>query len=91
MIGLKRSQNILNLGFLVEENENYIIVAQILGIEPEQYCQIMCIPQKAITHLITLDEKLHDEDGYGIDPNEPGRYENPTIINGKHHNLSFIE
>ena len=55
----------VTFGFLVEENENYIIVAQTLGIEPEQYCQMMCIPQKAITHLITLEQKLHNEDGYG--------------------------
>ena len=38
-------------GFLVDENENFITVAQTLGMEPEQYCQMICIPQKAITHF----------------------------------------
>lgn len=62
----------ITFGFLVEENENFIIVAQTFGMEPEQYCQMMCIPRKAITHhWVIEDHSPHD--GGAVDPNEPGR------------------
>ena len=63
------------LGFLVEGNEQFITVAQTLGMEPEQYCQMMCIPQKAITHLFVIEEHGVVQDGGAVDPNEPCRQE----------------
>jgi len=59
-------------GFLVEENEEFITVAQTLGMEPEQYCQMMCIPQKAITHFLVIEDHSK-QDGGAVSPNAPDR------------------
>lgn len=59
-------------GFLVEANEEFITVAQTLGMEPEQYCQMMCIPQKAITHLLVIEDHSK-QDGGAVAPNAPDR------------------
>ena len=59
-------------GFLVEANEDFITVAQTLCMEPEQYCQMMCIPQKAITHLLVIEDHSK-QDGVAVDPNSPNR------------------
>ena len=59
-------------GFLVEANENYITVAQTRGMEPEQYCQMMCIPMKSITNHWVIEDP-DEQVGGAVDPNEPGR------------------
>ena len=45
----------ITYGFLVEENETYIAVAQTRGVEPEQYCHIMSIPRRCIIDIIPID------------------------------------
>ena len=62
----------ITFGFLVEENEKYIAVAQTLGMGPEQYCHIISIPQKAITHLLVIEDHETQEGG-AVDPSEPSR------------------
>ena len=59
-------------GFLVEANEDYLIVAQTLGMEPEQYCQMMCIPAKSITHYWVIEDH-NKQDGGAVDPSDPSR------------------
>lgn len=60
-------------GFLVEANEEeFITVAQTLAMEPEQYCQMMCIPAKSITDYWVIED-LSKQDGGAVDPEEPGR------------------
>lgn len=62
----------VTFGFLVDENENFITVAQTLGMEPEQYCHMICIPQKAITHLLVIEDHSK-QNGGAVDSNEHGR------------------
>lgn len=59
-------------GFLVEANKDYLTVAQTLGMEPEQYCQMICIPQKAVTHFWVIED-YSEQDGGAVDPSDPSR------------------
>lgn len=43
-------------GVVVEENEEYIAVAQNYGDDPEQYCNIMTIPKGCIKELFVIHE-----------------------------------
>lgn len=45
----------ITYGFLVEENDTYIAVAQTCGIDPEQYCHIISIPRCSITDMIQIN------------------------------------
>lgn len=45
----------ITYGFLVEENETYIAVAQTCGIDPEQYCHIISIPRCSIIDMMQID------------------------------------
>lgn len=60
-------------GFLVEANEEFITVAQTLGMEPEQYCQMMCIPRCSITSIVDITEYDWNNPKHAVDPNEPNR------------------
>lgn len=45
----------ITYGWLVEENETYIAVAQTRGIEPEQYCHTISIPRCSIVDMMQID------------------------------------
>lgn len=47
---------IYTYGALIQEDENYIVVAQNYGKDPEQCCSLMSIPKGCIKSLETLEE-----------------------------------
>ena len=46
----------ITLGFIVEDNDRFITLAQTLGKNPEQFCQMICIPKSAIRNMIVIDK-----------------------------------
>ena len=48
--------SIFTYGALVQEDENYIVVAQNYGFEPEQCCNLMSIPRGCIKQTTTIEE-----------------------------------
>ena len=48
--------NIYTYGALVHEDDNYIVVAQSYGKDPEQCCSVMSIPKGCIKELKDLEE-----------------------------------
>lgn len=47
---------IYTYGALIQEDENYIVVAQNYGKDPEHCCSLMSIPKGCIKSLETLEE-----------------------------------
>ena len=48
--------NIYTYGALVHEDDNYIVVAQSYGKDPEQCCSLMSIPKGCVKSLEILEE-----------------------------------
>ena len=42
------------IGWLVHETDNYIMVAQSIGYEPEQFCGSMIIPKCSVTKMVNM-------------------------------------
>ena len=55
----------ITYGWLIEENETYIAVAQTRGIEPEQYCHIISIPRCSSVDLMLIDPNPN----HAVNPN----------------------
>lgn len=53
---------IYTYGALVQEDENYIVVAQNYGFEPEQCCNLMSIPRGCIKQTRTIEELTYGND-----------------------------
>lgn len=47
---------IYTYGALVQEDENYIVVAQNYGINPEQLCSLMSIPKGCIKEIKEIEK-----------------------------------
>ena len=47
---------ILTYGVLVQEDKNYVVVAQNYGKEPEQCCSLMSIPKGCVKQLTEIEE-----------------------------------
>lgn len=54
--------SIFTYGALVQEDENYIVVAQNYGFEPEQCCNLMSIPRGCIKQTTTIEELTYGND-----------------------------
>jgi hypothetical protein len=50
--------SIFTYGALVQEDKNYIVVAQNYGFDPEQCCNLMSIPKGCIKEIKTIEELL---------------------------------
>ena len=48
--------SIFTWGVLVQEDDNYIVVAQNYGTDPEQCCNLMSIPKGCIKDIKDLEE-----------------------------------
>ena len=53
---------IYTYGALVQEDEDYIVVAQNYGFEPEQCCNLMSIPRGCIKQTRTIEELTYGND-----------------------------
>jgi len=49
--------SIFTWGVLVQEDDNYIVVAQNYGTDPEQCCNLMSIPKGCIKDIKDLDNE----------------------------------
>lgn len=47
---------IFTYGALVQEDENYIVIAQSYGKDPEQCCSLMSIPKGCIKEITDIEE-----------------------------------
>lgn len=47
--------SIFTYGVLVQEDENYIVIAQSYGTDPDQCCNLMSIPKGCIKRTTTLE------------------------------------
>ena len=47
---------IFTYGALIQEDENYIVVAQNYGTNPEQCCSLMSIPKGCIIKITDIEE-----------------------------------
>lgn len=46
--------NIETIGWLVHETDNYIVIAQSIGYEPEQFCGTITIPKCSVNKLVGI-------------------------------------
>ena len=48
--------SIFTFGVLVQEDDNYIVIAQNYGTDPEQYCNLMSIPRGCVVKISKMDD-----------------------------------
>ena len=48
---------IISVGFLLQENDDVITIAQNYGTNPEQVCNLMTIPKGCIKQIITIEDE----------------------------------
>ena len=46
---------IVSIGFLLQENDDIVTIAQNFGTNPEQVCNLMTIPKGCIKEIVTIE------------------------------------
>ena len=64
---------VTSYGFVIDETEDYVTIAQNYGVEPEQVCNTMCIPRCSITSIVDITEYDWNNPKHAVDPNAPDR------------------
>lgn len=55
----EKPMDCISVGFLVEETNDSVTIAQNYGIKPEQVCNTMTIPKCSIKSIRKIDEKYY--------------------------------
>ena len=48
---------IISVGFLLQENDDVVTIAQNYGTDPEQVCNLMTIPKGCIKQITTIEDE----------------------------------